>query len=84
MPALYTKTCLYLWGAEKLFNGYLIPFNGLSHYEHTVFYNKKYGALAWFHPGISTCDMLVGCNDKNFVNELIQKLNFNKAKFLTE
>jgi hypothetical protein len=65
---------------DKMFEGYLNRFKDFDHYWHTIYYNIQYNALGWFRSGNIHPDLLFGCDDKNFTEEIIKKFNFDKAK----
>jgi hypothetical protein len=65
---------------DKLFKGDFERFNDFKHYDHTIYYNRKNGALGWMRAGNSCPEILIGCNDKEFTEEIIKKYEFNKAK----
>jgi hypothetical protein len=65
---------------DTIFSGDLERFNGFQHYSHTLYYNIQYGALGWFRAGNISPDLLFGCDNKIFTEEIIKKYNFNKAK----
>ena len=66
--------------AEKKFEGYFERFSDFEHYDHTLFYNQQRKALGWFRAGSAIPDLLVGCDDKTFIDEFIAKMNMSKAK----
>lgn len=66
--------------AEKMLGGHFKRFANFEHFGHTLFFNKQQGALGWFRAGSAIPDLLVGSNDKSFVDDLIDKLDFSKAK----
>jgi hypothetical protein len=63
---------------EKL-NGYLERFKNFEHYNHAVYYNKQYGAFGWLR---GNANLLMGCDDKTFAEEMIKKYKFDKAKII--
>lgn len=65
---------------DEIFSGYLTRFKDFEHYKHTLYYNVQYSALGWFRSGNINPDLLFGCDDKIFTDEVIEKFNFDKAK----
>ncbi|MDU1892725.1 MAG: hypothetical protein E6767_18755 [Dysgonomonas sp.] len=54
---------------------------GFDYYDHTLFYNKEYGAIAWFRGGQFTIDILLGCNDKEFIDNFVDTFQLTKANY---
>jgi hypothetical protein len=65
---------------DKIFDGFLERFKDFNHYNHILYYNVHRSALGWFRSGNVNPDLLLGCDDKMFIEELIKRYNFDKAK----
>ncbi|MDR3058460.1 MAG: hypothetical protein LBU84_10020 [Prevotella sp.] len=65
---------------DKIFDGDFERFKDFNHYDHTLYYNLQYEAIIWFRAGNSCPELLFGCDDKKFTEEIIKKYDFNKAK----
>ncbi|WP_163213565.1 hypothetical protein [Bacteroides sp. 519] len=68
--------------AEQKFAGYMERFKDCEHYDHTLFFNKEHCTLGWFRTGCAGSDIFLGSNDKQFVDDLIAKMEFSKAKHI--
>lgn len=67
--------------AEERYNKYLTRMPDFDYYDHTIFYNKKHKALAWFRGGQFNQDILIGCDDKNFIDDFAKTFDLTKANY---
>lgn len=69
--------------AEKKFEGIFERLPNFEYYEHTIFINREYDLLGWFRAG-SSIDFLIGSNNKMMLYEIIDRLDFTRAKYQKE
>lgn len=67
--------------AEERYKDFFIRIPNLEYYGHTVFYNKEYKALAWFRGGQFNQDILIGCNNKEFIDSFVNTFDLSKANY---
>jgi hypothetical protein len=67
---------------DEIFSKDFKRFRDFEHYGHTAYYNSKNSALGWMRAGNNCPEILIGCDNKKFLDELIKKYEFDKIKFI--
>lgn len=67
--------------AEERYKDFFTRIPNLEYYGHTVFYNEVHKALAWFRGGQFNQDILIGCDDKDFIDDFVRTFELNKANY---
>ncbi|MFV0331354.1 MAG: hypothetical protein ACK5KL_16285 [Dysgonomonas sp.] len=67
--------------AEKRYKDFFTRIPNLEYYGHTIFYNKEHKALAWFRGGQFTQDILIGCDNKEFIDDFVKRFDLDKANY---
>lgn len=70
--------------AEQRYKDFFTRIPDLEYYGHTVFYNKEYKALAWFRGGQFNQDIMIGCDDRKFVDNFVKEFDLTKANYKIE
>ncbi len=67
--------------AEERYKDFFTRIPNLEYYGHTVFYNKEHKALAWFRGGQFNQDILIGCDNKEFIDNFVNTFDLSKANY---
>lgn len=67
--------------AEERYMGFLTRIDNFDYYDHTLFYNKEHRAIAWFRGGQFNQDILIGCDDRSFIDKFVETFGLTKANY---